>query len=144
MYNGCSYLLDLTAIFFFLHTLRNFYWIPLIFIFIEETNQFRMFYNKTSIFRSSPSQKFFEMGVFKNFAIFTGKHLCWSLFNNVAELSPGILLEKFVNTLTKLQDFCNQLYRFMHQATPTHTRPHKPRPGHTNPNQLIPGYINPQ
>ena len=23
---------------------------------------------------------FFKIGVFKNFAIFTGKHLCWSLF----------------------------------------------------------------
>ena len=56
-----------------------------------------------SIFRSSRSQKFFEIGALKNFAIFTGKHLCQeSFFNNVAELAPGILLEKFVNMLTKL------------------------------------------
>ena len=30
--------------------------------------------------RSSRSQMFFKVDVFKNFAIFTGKHLCWSLF----------------------------------------------------------------
>ena len=48
-------------------------------------------------------QKFFEIGILKIFAIFTGKHLCWSLFfNNVVELAPGVLLEEFMNTLTKL------------------------------------------
>ena len=31
-------------------------------------------------FRSSRSQMFFKIGVLKNFAIFTEKHLCWSLF----------------------------------------------------------------
>ena len=30
--------------------------------------------------RSSWSQMFFKSGVFKSFALFTGKHLCWSLF----------------------------------------------------------------
>ena len=30
--------------------------------------------------RSSRSQMFFKIDVLKNFAIFTGKHLCWSLF----------------------------------------------------------------
>ena len=30
--------------------------------------------------RSSRSQMFFKIGVLKNFANFTGKHLCWSLF----------------------------------------------------------------
>ena len=29
--------------------------------------------------RSSRSQMLFQTGVLKNFAIFTGKHLCWSL-----------------------------------------------------------------
>ena len=32
------------------------------------------------IYSSSPSQIFFKMGFLKNFANFTGKHLCWSLF----------------------------------------------------------------
>ena len=30
--------------------------------------------------RSSRLQTFFKTGVFKNFVIFTGKHLCWSFF----------------------------------------------------------------
>ena len=30
--------------------------------------------------RSSRSQMFFKIGVLKKFAMFTGKHLCWSLF----------------------------------------------------------------
>ena len=30
--------------------------------------------------RSSHSKLFFKTGVLKHFAIFTGKHLCWSLF----------------------------------------------------------------
>ena len=30
--------------------------------------------------RSSRSQMFFKIDVLKNFIIFTGKHLCWSLF----------------------------------------------------------------
>ena len=32
------------------------------------------------IVKSSRSQMFLKIGVFKNFAIFTGKQLCWSLF----------------------------------------------------------------
>ena len=64
-----------------------------------------MFYKKNiSIFRSSRSQTFFEIGALKNFAIFTRKQLSVleSFFKKVAELTPGLLLEKFVNTLTKL------------------------------------------
>ena len=36
--------------------------------------------------RSSHSQMFFEIGVLENSAIFTGKHLCWSLF--LIKLTP--------------------------------------------------------
>ena len=32
------------------------------------------------IIRSSCSQMFFKIGELENFIIFTGKHLCWSLF----------------------------------------------------------------
>ena len=70
-----------------------------------------MFYKKTlSIFRSSRSQKFFKIGVLKNFA-YKKTTVLESFFNKVAELAPGILLEKFVNTLTKLhyKIFCNEL-----------------------------------
>ena len=53
--------------------------------------QLRQFYkNKASVkplcdtsntlFRCTRSQIFFKIDVLKNFAIFTGKHLCWSLF----------------------------------------------------------------
>ena len=38
------------------------------------------------IYRSSFSQMFFKIGVLKNFAIYTGKHLCWSLFNKIKRL----------------------------------------------------------
>ena len=34
----------------------------------------------SSHIRSSGPQMFFKLGVLKNFANFTGKHLCWSLF----------------------------------------------------------------
>ena len=36
--------------------------------------------NLQHFYRSSRSQMFLEIGVFKDFANFTGKHLCWSLF----------------------------------------------------------------
>ena len=43
----------------------------------------------------SNSSMFFEIGVLKNFAYFTEKHLCESLFlNKVAALIPATLLEK--------------------------------------------------
>ena len=46
-------------------------------------------------FRSSRSEVFFEKGVFKNFAKFTGKYLCQSLFvNKISGLRPATLLKK--------------------------------------------------
>ena len=36
----------------------------------------------------------FEIGVFKNFAILTVKHLCWSLFNKVAVLKTCNFIKK--------------------------------------------------
>ena len=45
--------------------------------------------------RSSRSEILFKTGVLKNYAIFTEKYLCWSLFlNKVAGLRPAILLKK--------------------------------------------------
>ena len=38
--------------------------------------------------RSSRSQMFFKIGVLKKFAMFTGKHLCWSLF--LRKLQAGL------------------------------------------------------
>ena len=42
-------------------------------------NRCRLTFNNT-VDRSSRWQMYFKIGVLKNFAIFTGKHLCWSIF----------------------------------------------------------------
>ena len=45
--------------------------------------------------RNQSPDVFFKKGVPENFAEFTGKHLCQSLFfNKVASLRPAILLQK--------------------------------------------------
>ena len=47
------------------------------------------------IYRSSRPEMFCKKGVLRNFAKFTGKHLCQSLFfNKVAGLRPATLLKK--------------------------------------------------
>ena len=56
----------------------------------------------SDIYRGSRSQMFFKIGVLKNFANVTGKHLCWSF------LRPATLLERDYNTgafLRNLQSF---------------------------------------
>ena len=40
------------------------------------------------VFRSSHREVNCKKGILKNFAKFTGKHLCWSLFNKVIGLRP--------------------------------------------------------
>ena len=60
-------------------------------ILLKILKDYRMFFHyicqlikdslKTGSFRSSRSQMFFKTGVLKNFAIFTGKKLFWSLKN---------------------------------------------------------------
>ena len=52
----------------------------------------------TPTFRSSRSQMFFEIGVFKNFAIFTGNHLCWSLLEVPAQAFSCEYCEIFKNS----------------------------------------------
>ena len=39
-----------------------------------------MIVNETGEYAKAAAQMFFKIGVFKNFEIFTGIHLCWSLF----------------------------------------------------------------
>ena len=34
------------------------------------------------LFRNHPPELFYKKAILKNFAIFTKKHLCWSLFSN--------------------------------------------------------------
>ena len=59
-------------------------------------------YHGSSSSRSSRPEVFCKKGVLGNFAKFTGKHLCQSLFfNKVAGLRPATLLKK------KLWHTCN-------------------------------------
>ena len=49
--------------------------------------------------RSSRSQMFFKKAVFKNFAIFTGKHMCWILFvTKFLAFRAATLLKRDSNT----------------------------------------------
>ena len=55
--------------------------------------------SKTSLHRSSRRQILFQIGVLKNFAIFTGKHLCWSLFLiKLQDWNPATLIKGDSNT----------------------------------------------
>ena len=52
--------------------------------------------------KSSCLQMFFKIGCIKNFAIFTGKHLCWGLFLiKLQALRPTTLLKKDSNNFIK-------------------------------------------
>ena len=58
---------------------------------------------KLNIFRFSQSrnsrlQMFFKIGVFKNFANFTGKQLCWDLFLIKLQVFSCEIFENFKNT----------------------------------------------
>ena len=44
--------------------------------------------------RSSRVQMFFKLGVLADFAIFTGKHLCWSLFLIKLKVFRAVILLK--------------------------------------------------
>ena len=59
---------------------------------------------------------FFKIGVLKNFAIFTGKHLCQSLFfNKVAGLHPQFLC--FFTNKTIVIDMFGNFYHMSVQST---------------------------
>ena len=50
-------------------------------------------------YKSSSSHMFHKIGILKNFANFTGKHLCWSLFLiKLLTLRPATLLKNDFNT----------------------------------------------
>ena len=61
-------------------------------------------YEEDNIIRSSRSQMSLKIGVLKKFTIFTGKHLCWSLFFNKA---AGLQVCNF--TQKRLLDRCLQV-----------------------------------
>ena len=69
----------------------------LIFLF-KTTGKFRIIRNSKT-FRNSRSQMFFKINVLKNFAMFIGKHLCWSLFwTKLQAFEPAALLKADSNT----------------------------------------------
>ena len=79
-------------------------WLPTTWTYLCETAWQRVFNfykiicpieHKGSNFRNSRLEVFCKKGVLRNFAKFTGKHLCQSLFfNKVACLRPTFLLKK--------------------------------------------------
>ena len=48
----------------------------------------------SDFYRSNRAQMLFKIGVFRNFAKFTGKRLCWSLFLIKLHVRRGLLLVK--------------------------------------------------
>ena len=50
--------------------------------------------------QKQPREKFCKKAVLKNFAIFTGKHLCWRLFidQNIAKKVLDHLFEEYLRT----------------------------------------------
>ena len=84
----------------------------LLFINLEKTfwcNCFRsLSLDKTHFLKSSRSRMFFKISVLKNFAMFTGKHLCWSLFlKNIQAWRPATLLKRYSNIVIFLWNFRN-------------------------------------
>ena len=75
---------------------------PFVFFFVDN--------NKIiATLRVFPSEAFYKKAVLKNFAIFLGKHLCWSLFlTNLQSFRTATLLKRDSNTsvfLWTLQNF---------------------------------------
>ena len=86
---------------YFLQNLNNFKLNLLTIFKVENYIKFQYYFIKNSIsfrrrtLRSSRLEVFCKKGLLKNFANFTGKHLCQSLFfNENAGLSPATLLKK--------------------------------------------------
>ena len=61
----------------------------------------QLYLNVGSFRWDSRSQMFFKIGVLRNFAIFTGKHLRWSHFHRTRPVAGDILINKLrLNVLT--------------------------------------------
>ena len=60
--------------------------------------------------RSSRSMMFFKIVLLKNFPIFTGKHLCWSLFLIKLKMWRPVTLLKRDSIKVFSREFCEQLF----------------------------------
>ena len=71
------------------------------------------------VHKSNHSQMFFKIGVLKNFAIFTGKCLCWSLF--LIKLQAYNFIKKEIPTQEFSYEYCKifkkVLYKTLQVAT---------------------------
>ena len=95
-------------VFHFLHLFIYFFKIPCsiifcccksIWLFSIKKRRFCVLELLRELSRSSRSQMFFKIGVLRNFAMFTGKHLCWSLFLiKLQAWRPASLFERDSNT----------------------------------------------
>ena len=63
-----------------------------------------------STFRCRRLQMFFKIGVLQNFAIFTGKHLCWSIF--LINLQGLQIYQKETPTQVLSWEYCKNLWIF--------------------------------
>ena len=71
------------------------------------------------ISRSRRSQKFFKIDISKNFAIFIGKHLCWSLFLiKFHAFRPSALLARDSNTCVFLWILRNYQEHLFYRTLP--------------------------
>ena len=84
--------------------------------FIETQHNFEITYLHLNLLQvqKEPPEVFHKKAVLKNFAIFTGKHLRWSLFSmKLQAFTATILLKRHSNTgvfLWTLQNFQEQLF----------------------------------
>ena len=69
-------------------------------------------------YRSSRSQMFFKIGAFKNFTNFTGKRLCRSLFNRVADLQACSFIQKRLSNTGVFCEICGIFKNIFFYRTP--------------------------
>ena len=75
------------------------------------------------IFRSSSSQMFFKTGVIRNFAVFTGKYLCWSLLLiKLQALQPATLFQPRPKRSLNTGDSCDNFEIFTNNLFMEHLR----------------------
>ena len=76
-------------------------------------------YRFFTMFRSNRLQMFFKIGVLRNFANFTGKHLCWSLFLIKSQARrPGTLLKSDSKTGVFFCEICEIFKNTFFYRTP--------------------------
>ena len=89
-----------------------------------EVPPFRKFVTEVMFFWSSRSRMFFKIGVLKNFAIFTGKRLCWPLqafFYRTPTVTASRFSRQQILFSAESGIYCWQSHLFL-RRTPVETR----------------------